>query len=133
MGKLQIMQNKLMRLLLNKDPTYSTNQLHKELRILKVSDIHRHFTLKFVYKCLSGDVIQNFANYFATRENVHNHNTRYIQHIQRPQIRTELGRSSTHYTAATLWNELPVDIKQSSSDYIFKKKTFNSILTDYDT
>ena len=129
--KLQVMQNKLMKLLLNKEPTYSTDKLHKELRILKVSDIHRKFTLQFIYKCLSGDIITNFVNYFTRRENMHIHDTSYRHKIQKPKIKTEMGRSTTQFTAAKLWNLLPEDIKRCSRDYRFKQRNFTSMLSKY--
>ena len=126
------MQNKLMKLLLNKEPTHSTNMLHKELRILKVADIHRHSTLQFVYKCLYGDVNPNFENYFVSRENAHNHNTRYTHNLQKTIIKTEVGRSTTQHTAVTLWNQLPTHTKNAPKDYIFKKITFENMLSKYE-
>ena len=40
LGKLQTMQNKLLKLLLKLDRCTSTDQLHRDISLLKVSDIH---------------------------------------------------------------------------------------------
>ena len=66
LNKLQVIQNKLMKLLTKKERRYSTNLLHTELDILKVQDIHKHSVLQFVHKCKANKTISNFENYFTT-------------------------------------------------------------------
>ena len=46
--KLQVIQNKLLKLLLNFDRRTSTNELHHQLSLLKVVDIHNVNVLSFV-------------------------------------------------------------------------------------
>ena len=129
--KIQVMQNKLMKLLLKRDYTYSTNQLHKDLNILKVSDVHRHATLQFVYKCVSGKIIPNFRKYFIDRTNIHDHDTRHIRHIYKPIPNIDAGETTTHYIGATLWNDLTEYIKSAKSIHVFKKRVFNSLINVY--
>ena len=40
-NRLQIVSNKLLKILFNMSPFHSTNQLHKELDILKVKDVYK--------------------------------------------------------------------------------------------
>ena len=50
LSKLQTLQNKLLKLMLKLDRRTSTNQLHRNLSLLKVSDIHTVSVLCFVKK-----------------------------------------------------------------------------------
>ena len=46
---IQILQNKLMKVLLDKNYMFSTNQLHTDLNILKITDISKQEVLIFVF------------------------------------------------------------------------------------
>ena len=131
MQKIQTLQNKLLKILLKKDYMFSTNRLHRELRILKVQDIYRHSTLQFVYKCVNGKIITKFKKYFKKREDIHNHTTRNIHRLETPQINTEVGRSQTNYTGAVMWNNLESYLVASKTENSFKKNIFNNFLTKY--
>merc|ERR1712208_120089 len=131
MKKLQTMQNKLLKVLLNKDYRYGTNQLHEELNILNVNDIYKHSTLNFVYKCLNNETLPQFTQYFNYRENIHTHSTRNRQHLTTPQIRTEVGRSLTYYAGAVMWNSIDPLLKSSKSINIFKRETFKLFVSSY--
>ena len=52
--KLQVIQNKLLKLLLNFDHRMSTNEIHQQLSLLKVVDIHTVNVLSFVNECRCG-------------------------------------------------------------------------------
>ena len=60
MSKLQVQQNKLLKLLTKRDYRYSTNKLHQENRILQVKHIHELYTLAFVFRCLKDTPIELF-------------------------------------------------------------------------
>ena len=51
---IQTIQNKLMKLLLKLDPKTPTDELHRGMNILKVSDIYKSNVLNFVNEILSG-------------------------------------------------------------------------------
>ena len=52
---LQVIQNKLLKLLLRLDPYTSTNLLHSELNIMKVKDLYNTSLLLFVHANLQSD------------------------------------------------------------------------------
>ena len=66
-NRLQIVSNKLLKILFNMSPFHSTNQLHKELDILKVKDVYKSCVLKFVFLCLNHTPLRMFNNYFQKR------------------------------------------------------------------
>ena len=53
--KFQILQNKLLKLLLRWHPLTSTNSLHNNMKILKIKDVYDLSLCVFVYRNLHGD------------------------------------------------------------------------------
>ena len=119
--KIQIFQNKVLRVICKKDRYYNSTLLHSELDLLPVSKMRDLFLLKFVHSCVLGQPIDAFKNYFKNVE--HEHNTRSQSHgqLERRNIRTELGRSTAHFSGATLWNSLPPELKLIQTEENFKK------------
>ena len=66
LSKLQILQNKLLKLLLKLDRSTSTNQLHCDL---SVSDIHDVNMLCFVNNCRATRCLETFCNYYQQNAN----------------------------------------------------------------
>ena len=58
------MQNKLLKMLYNRDRRYSTNTLHHELNLLQVKDIHELLLLKFIHIIMNGNPVKRFEAYF---------------------------------------------------------------------
>ena len=50
--KIQVIQNKLLKLILRRHPRTSTNELHSNMKILKVEDIYTYSLSLFVHDCL---------------------------------------------------------------------------------
>ena len=76
LSKIQTLQNKLLKVLLAKRYRYSTNALHNELNILKISDIAKVNSLTFVHNYFHGKLPKIFHNYFTVFREVHKINTR---------------------------------------------------------
>ena len=131
MNKLQTLQNKLMKILTKKDYLHSTNLLHTDLDILKVSDIHRHSLLQFVYKCNTNQTIANFINYFPTRGEQHGLNLRNNADLDAAYYNREQGRTTVQRTGAVFWNQLTDNVKHSSSLNIFKNVLFKGYMATY--
>ena len=131
--KLQVLQNKLLKVLTKKEYRYSTNLLHTDLNILKVEDIHKHALLHFVYKSHVHKNITNFENYFITRGEIHGLNLRNNADLDAVQIRREHGRSTVQRTGSVFWNEISEEVKNSVSENIFKKNLFKELISKYET
>ena len=67
MGKMQTLQNKLLKLHLKLERTSSTNALHMDLHLLKFIDIQKVKILCFVNNCLLGQCPLYFRSYFKCR------------------------------------------------------------------
>ena len=92
LSKLQTLQNKLLKLLLKLDRGTSTNQLHRDLPLLKVSDIHAISLLCSVNKCMAARCPETFCDYYQVRQA--ERELRSNEHLEVPWARTEIGLSS---------------------------------------
>ena len=131
LNKLQVMQNKLMKILLRKEKTTSTNELHRDLSILKVEDIYKISILSFVHDNLNNDPIAPFCEYFKYRRSTHMHETRGRNDLECPKIKTEIGRGTIKFQGCTLWNSLPGDQRNITYKRSFVKQTTKSLLDSY--
>ena len=127
---LQILQNKLLRVLTKKDPRYSTNKLHKELELLKVNDIYESEVLTFVYNCVNRNVPNALSNYFITLGDTHNLNTRNKNYLLRdPCLKGKIGRLSVKQKGVQLWNTLDKSLKTADNSKAFRKKLKDTVLS----
>ena len=101
--KLQVIQNKLLKLLLNFDRRMSTNELHQQLSLLKVVDIHTVNVLSFVNECRSGRCPTLFSSYYHVRQA--GYELRQNDRLHVPMARTDTGQSSCKIKGARLWND----------------------------
>ena len=107
--QIQTIQNKLLKLILNMDRMTSTNTLHSNLRILKVSDISKVKILLFVNNCLLGSCPYIFISYFTS------HRPGYSLRssgLNVPRTRTVVGSLGVYCNGARLWNGLSEDINK---------------------
>ena len=100
--KLEVIQSKLLKLLLNFDRRMSTNELHQQLSLLKVVDIHTVNVLSFVNACRSDKGPTLFSSYYHVREA--GYELRQNNRLHVPMARTDTGQSSCKIKGARLWN-----------------------------
>ena len=117
--KIQIMQNKLIKLLLRLRRMTPTSQLHMHLNILKVSDIYKSNVLSFVNEILSGSSY-NFKNYFILKNNQYDVHRKGQLNV--PPCRTQICNKAVWGFGAFLWNRL----EKCMLHYLFKHVLRNS-------
>ena len=102
MQKKQIIQNKLLTLLLKWDRRTPTDFVHQRLSILKVNDVHSAKVISFVNECRASRVPDIFVEYFRTRET--GLNLRNQSSLDIPWARTDMGLSRCDVRGAWLLN-----------------------------
>ena len=122
-GKLQTLQNKLLKLQLKLYWRTSTNQLHTDISLLKVSDIHTVGLLSFVNESTVGRCPELFLNYFKIRKS--EYALRNTQRLDVPWARTELGSSRCDIKVAKLWNEYFATVNELLYKKCFRKRLTN--------
>ena len=128
LSKVQILQNKLLKLLYSRESRTPTEQLHKDIHILKVKDIYICNTLSFVNSCIMGNVPEYFKTYYTYRES--NYCLRRNL-LNVPRTRTVMGSLSTRVHGARLWNNMHPDCHKFILQENFKKCLMNHFISRY--
>ena len=130
--KVQILQNKLLKVLYEKPYRTDTNLLHTETNILKVIDIRKINILKFVYMSINKTSIKQFHNHYTFHRNIHNRNSRQSNRLYLDGTpNTKYGESTLHYAGTKLWNSLEDDTRKCPSLYTFKRAIRLSCIARY--
>ena len=124
LSKLQTLQNKLLKLMLKLNRRTSTNQLHRNLSLFKVADIHTVSVLCFVNNCRAARCPETFCNYYQVRQTERELCNK--DHLDLPWARTDMGLSSCNIKGAILWNENFLAV----NPYLYKK-CFKTRVTKY--
>ena len=120
--KIQVVQNKLLKVISNQKYRTPTNALHNSLELLKVKDIFTQELLTFVHKFKNKKLPNVFRNYFRKFDDVHNINTRNKENFIVPRFKTVFGSKVIKYFGAVTWNSLNHDIKNIRNVKSFRLK-----------
>ena len=125
LSKLQSLQNKLLKRMLKLCRRTSTNQLHRNLSLLKVADTHTVSILCFVNNCTAASCPETFCKYYQGRQTERElRNTDYL-HV--PWAITDMGLSSCNIKGARLWNENFLAV----NPYLYKKNCIKTRVRKY--
>ena len=69
-----------------------------------------------------------FQIFFHINRNIHDYELRNADDIQVPYGRLDIRRFSIVFAGATLWNSLPVYVKNASTIHLFKRYLKNYFL-----
>ena len=127
--RIQVLQNKLLKVLLAKSYRYSTNLLHNELKILKVKDIAKLDALTFIHNYFNNKLPSIFDNYFTLVSEIHNRNTRRSEReIYINTYMTNAGISMMKSIGAKIWNETSNSTKLIQNIKTFRKTIIKNTL-----
>ena len=121
-GKLQISQNKLIRVVLKVSPhIHRGRSCFRELNRLPVEARVSQIRLGLVYRSIYGSAPRYLTDYFPRVRDAHNHITRSgVADVCIYRFRSNAGK--VLYTGASEWNELPLPMKTTSSLAAFENK-----------
>ena len=120
MNKIQILQSKVMKMLLKLDRRTSTNYHHKMLNICQVNDIYLCFLLNFVNYVLCGRCPDVFKNSFEFRRNVYD--VRREGQVKIPAARLPFGDKAVRIHGTSLWNKITYIWCSISIEKMFQEK-----------
>ena len=103
--------------------TFSSRYAHTQplfslLKILNVYQINKLITSLFVFKSLNNLI--DFENLFHFSNEFHNRALRDPLRLRPPQVRSTRSQQSIVNNGCRIWNELPLNIRESTSLNIFK-------------
>merc|ERR1711888_149678 len=110
--RFQTLQNQLLKVLLGKKFRFPTDDLHHELKILKVKDITNQEILTFVHNYFSNKLPAAFDNYYKTFSNFSDRNTRNsFNTIKIDDHNTDIAARSLKISGVKKWYDLRNDLK----------------------
>ena len=132
LNRLQIIQNKLLKVLLKKSFRYSTNLLHKDLSLLQVGDIIVQEILAFVFNYFKGNLPIVFNNFFQHRFTIED----ILSGVSRlriavPKVHTELGKNTIKFIGSTLFNKYADQFDLDITIKSFKTKIKKLLVSQY--
>ena len=121
--KLMRIRKKIVRLITFKSYSEHTEMIFKNLGILNVYQINDYLTSIFMFRYFNlKNLPETFANYFATNNEVHHHNTRNTSQLHKTYNRTNYAKHSLSNNGIDIWNGLENQYKNIKSLYTFKRK-----------
>ena len=103
-NRLQVIQNKLLKLILKLDRLTATNMIHKYINVLKVTHIGESSVLSFVNKVLCGHCPDIFLSYYTIKRNAYDVRTK--GQLVTPQTRIQFGDRAVKLKGCLLWNRI---------------------------
>ena len=116
-NSLQILHNRLARILLSADSRTSVNDLMTKLSWNKLEQRWNDQLLITTFKCLQGNAPSYLSSNFLFSDSAHSKGTRSqtFKCLLLPPWKTNPGRRSFHFRAVNRWNKLSNDIRLNFS------------------
>ncbi len=122
MRKLQVQQNRTLKILFQKHYRTHTKDLYAELNLLQIQNMRNSQVANLVFRQKHNILPAIFANYFTWGNEIHDHVTRNVDKIHVRQPYNDNGKKMMKYQGPHIWNKLPNSVTDAASLPTFKKK-----------
>ena len=124
------LNNKLLRILQQKPVRTHTAELYRTYNTLPIQLLHNYQILLLMHKYVyhRSRLPPAFSAYFDENKLIHQYNTRQKDNFHTYTVQSEIGKRSIKFQGCTLWNNLPMDIKEIQSCCSFKLKLKDYLL-----
>lgn len=127
LDRLQKLQTRAARILTGSNYRRSRQEMFQSLRWLSLKNRRMLHKSVMMYKCLNGLAPAYLCDLFKTPD--HSYGTRNSQKLVVPRAKTAYYTKSFEISGATLWNELPANIKCAKSLNCFKSMIKSHLLS----
>ena len=129
-NKLHVLQKKIVRIIAGVKPRTSTDDLFRNLNIMKLDEINIFLIAQLMRKQYTADVIPVFQNMFITNSDIHSYVTRQSNHLNIPLCHKNIGKTTIRYRGAIIWNNvLKSGIPLDQSNMLFKQQLRKQIMS----
>ena len=108
-----------------------SNQLYKDLKILKINDINSHLVTIFMFKFQHEELPRVFHDIFKSNSLVHSHHTRQSFELHIPLVNTNYTKMSIRYVGLILWNKMLGLISYHCTIQTYKKNLKHWFISNY--
>ena len=119
-GRLLLLQKRVMRIICNTSYRSHTDVLFRNNRILKINDLYLFHLGQFMYNLNGNNIPASFKGMFKKNNTVHNYSTRQANDFHIPKARTNFVSRNFMFTGPKLWNSLDQLLKEACSLNSFK-------------
>ena len=125
--KLCKLNNKLLRIVLNKNFDTPVMKLYIEQNVLPIPLLHEFNILLLIFKChyYKSQVPAVFQEYFIAKNTLHSHYTRNNNDLFTKPFASSYGKRCLLCHGSSMWNNLPLTLQQFLSVTVFKNKLRN--------
>ena len=111
--KLQVLQNRLARLVLNEGPRAHIFDMFNELNWTTLDKRSNVNLILLVYKCLKGDAPEYLGTKFTYVNTRHAYSTKSScgRSLYQPKVTSQSGKRTFKYRGAKAWNGLPSNLR----------------------
>ena len=126
-----VKQKKAIRIITGAKYNEHTTPLFKELKLLKLNDIHDFKVSKYMYSLINRTLPEPISTLITSNSMIHTHNTRnrYNPHIN--IRRTNIAAKSLRHKGPITWYKLPNEIKAAKTMNAFSKRIKKNIIYNY--
>ena len=131
--RLQILQNKFLRILQLQGPRFPTSKLYVNYNTHKICDLHEISLLQLIHKIIYQpcELPKPFRTYLIFAHTVHEHDTRHKTDVFPHHVNSSYGTKNFKFKSHILWNNLPEEIKQVRNIVAFQTKLKNYYFVKY--
>ncbi len=131
MHKLFITQKKAVRIIKRVKYNEHTSPLFKELKLLKLNDVHRLQVAKYMHNMTQGILPSPLSNQIQLNINLHPYNTRNQNNPHFTHRRTNLASQSIRHKGPSIWYSIQESIRSKKTVKTFQAHLKKLIFTSY--
>lgn len=128
--KLIVIQKRAIRVIAGANYGSSTKQLFSDLNLLNIEQIRLYQVGEFMFRFHHGLLPPAFADFYTLVSKVHTYGTRQCALYHRPYARTNVRRFSIRIVGISVWECIPLFVRNSSNVYTFKRSLREHLLHD---
>ena len=129
--KLEVVQKKAIRAITGAKYNDASSPLFRHLKIMKFKDLHDMYIQHFVYEFVNDSLPKSLSHIFEYNRDIHRHNTRHSNDPRPLKAISDIMRRSLLCRGPILWIDLNIDIRNSRTKHIFKKRVMQNYLQTY--
>ena len=132
LDKLQILQNKAIRVITNSDRRSSITPLFRNLKVLKIADLYTYEIAKLMHQYSKNMLPHCFSTFFSSLSKIHDRQSRSKSknNLYLPKFSTCRCQRSLRFQGVKIWNSLNAHLKKQSHKK-FKISLKNHFLESY--
>ena len=131
LDRILLIQKRAIRNINNTGFLSHTSQLFFNNKLLRIPDIYLYNLGIFMYQLSINELPTVISSLFTINNAIHPYPTRQSNFFHLPRIRTNFAKKTFTFSGPKYWNDLPLEITESTSLFLFKRKLKLFLLNGY--